>query len=77
MKLIKKERTGSKVKKTYAQPQTPYQRLKNCAKFDEANKIKLDEIYQELDPIELQRKLNIQLGSIFDIVNKWAEERVE
>ena len=77
MKLIEKERTGSKVKKTYDEPQTPYQRLQNCSKFEDESKRTLKEIYQKLDPIDLQRKMEYQLGRIFELVNERASERAE
>jgi hypothetical protein len=38
MKLKSKERLGSKVKKSYHAPQTPYQRILACAEVSVANK---------------------------------------
>ena len=77
MKLIKKQREGSKVLKTYDEPATPYQRLMSCAKLTEETKSKLKKQYEQLDPIDLAKQVEIKLGMIFEIINQRAEERRE
>ena len=62
MKLISKDRVGSKVKKKYDQPKTPYQRLIECETFPDADKEKLRQIKATLNPFELQAKLQTKLA---------------
>ena len=58
MKLIRKTRQGSKVKKTYDAPQTPYQRLLASVDVSEIVKQKLRMQFEELNPAELHRQIN-------------------
>ena len=58
MKLKSKERFGSRVKKSYQAPQTPYQRVLACAEVTVADKKKLQRQYQSLNPAALKRQLD-------------------
>lgn len=58
MKLIKKERTGAKVKKTYDRPQTPYQRLLKSPTTRKATRKRLQAEYATLNPAELKRQIS-------------------
>jgi hypothetical protein len=57
MKLVKKERMGAKVKKTYDRPLTPYQRLLNSAALTRAAKERLRHEYATLNPAALKRQI--------------------
>jgi hypothetical protein len=57
MKLIGKERSGSRVKKTYDAPLTPYARVLASADVSERDKKRLRQIYRELNPAELKRNI--------------------
>jgi len=57
MKLIAKERTGAKVKKTYDRPRTPYQRLLNSSALSKPAKHQLRTQYAALNPAELKRNI--------------------
>lgn len=57
MKLIGKERTGAKVKKTYDRPRTPYQRLLDSSALSQPAKQHLRTQYAGLNPAELKRHL--------------------
>jgi hypothetical protein len=57
MKLIKKERVGSRVKKTYDRPQTAYKRLLASPHVKQADKKKLRMIYSTLNPALLKRNI--------------------
>ena len=57
MKLKSKERFGSRVKKSYHVPQTPYQRLLACAEVTAADKKKLQCQYRLLNPAALNETL--------------------
>ena len=53
MKLIEKQRTGSKVRKKYDTPATPCDRLLACAKVSEETKAQLRATRAALDPMDL------------------------
>jgi hypothetical protein len=57
MKLVKKERVGSRIKKTYDQPKTPYRRVLGSTFVTAAQKRRLSETYQKLNPAELKRNI--------------------
>jgi hypothetical protein len=57
MKLVGKERSGSRVKKTYDGPLTPYARVLASADVSGKDKKRLRQIYQELNPAELKRNI--------------------
>jgi len=57
MKLKSKERNGSKVKKSYDQPLTPYQRVLQAKLVSRAVKDRLRAKYATLNPAALKRKI--------------------
>ena len=58
MKLIHKERSGAKVKKTYDRPCTPYQRLASSRALSKQVKQQLRTQYASLNPAELKRNIS-------------------
>jgi len=56
-KLIKKERMGSKVSKTYDEAKTPYRRVLASPDIEDEIKMKLKSKYDMLNPAELKRKI--------------------
>jgi hypothetical protein len=58
MKLVSKERIGTKVRKKYDEPQTPHQRLLNCDELSDEKKRKLQAIFAQLNPFALKRSIN-------------------
>jgi len=58
MKLVSKERLGSKVKKQYDMPQTPYQRLLTLEEISAERKTRLQVNYDQLNPFALKRTIN-------------------
>jgi len=57
MKLTGKERIGSKVRKYYDEPCTPYQRVLNSKTVLESSKRRLRKQYQQLNPAQLKREI--------------------
>ena len=57
MKLQSKERHGARVKKTYDQARTPYQRLLDSSFIKEETKTQLRARYYLLNPAQLKRKI--------------------
>ena len=70
MKLKSKERFGSRVKKSYHAPQTPYQRVLACAEVTAADKKKLQRQYRPLNPAALKRELDKQRKELFRLASK-------
>lgn len=68
IKLIEKQRIGSKIKKKYDQPKTPYERLLGAEHISEEQKLKLKNKFAELDPFELQKTIQTKLNKIFSYV---------
>lgn len=62
MKLISKDRVGSKVKKKYDKPKTPFQRIMESDGYPEEQKEQLRKIKATLNPIELQAELQKKLA---------------
>jgi len=77
MKLVEKERVGSKVKKTYDTPKTPCDRLLSCEKVDEGTKSELRKKRASLDPIDLSEEVEKRLNEIFECVREIEEQRAE
>lgn len=70
MKLKSKERFGSRVKKSYQAPRTPYQRVLTCAEVSAADKKKLQRQYRLLNPAALKRELDKQRKELFRLAAK-------
>jgi hypothetical protein len=77
MKLIEKTRIGSKVKRVYDIPKTPYDRLLNCEKVSDKIKAKLRKTKASLDPYKLVKMIETKLTSIFEIIDRIEEQRAE
>ncbi len=58
MKLLEKTRIGSKVKKKYDKPQTPYQRVLASPDISKETKKWLRKEYAKLNPAELKRQIS-------------------
>ena len=70
MKLKNKERFGSRVKKSYHAPQTPYQRVLACTEVKAADKKKLQRQYHSLNPAALKRQLDKYRKELFRLASK-------
>ncbi|MCX6706092.1 MAG: transposase [Candidatus Woesebacteria bacterium] len=58
MKLTQKERVGAKTKKKHDAAKTPYRRLLNSGILTGEKEKELSEIYENLNPLEMKRKIN-------------------
>lgn len=67
MKLIAKERQGSKIKKKYDKAKTPFQRLFESKEIDESKKLELLRILNKLDPFKLQEKIESKIRLILKL----------
>jgi len=65
VKLVEKKRMGSKYKKRYDAPQTPYQRLLTTKTLSEQKTLKLAQAFASLNPFELKKTIERKLKVIF------------
>ena len=75
MKLVSKDRIGSKTRKKYDKPKTPYQRLLDCPDFPEERKQLLREKKAKLNPFELQASLQKKLAYIHKLIGEQNLEK--
>ncbi len=64
-KLIRKERIGSRIRKQYEKPKTPYQRILECPEVPEEQKTRLKAQYESLDPFEMKARIEERLQLFF------------
>jgi hypothetical protein len=70
MKLQEKTRLGSKVKRVYDKPQTPYARVLASPDVSEGHKAELRQTYDLLDLVDLRRQINELQGEILTTVSR-------
>ena len=69
VKLISKHRIGSKTIKKHDIPKTPYQRLLNSKHLDSKTKGFLKKQYENLNPFQLRKGIEIRLKPIFKLAS--------
>ena len=69
MKLEEKSRLGSKVKKVYDEPRTPYARVLESPHVSEEHKAQLRETYEVLDLVSLRQQINDLQSQLLDSVS--------
>ena len=69
-KLKEKLRIGSRIKKTYDKPKTPYQRVMESEAVNKGEKETLRQRKTQLDPFELKAGLEDKLKEFFEIVRQ-------
>jgi hypothetical protein len=70
MKLKEKVRTGSKVKRVYDDPQTPYTRALNSPHISEEDKAELREAYGHLDLLSLRQRIDELLDELLNTLSQ-------
>jgi hypothetical protein len=65
LKLLRKVRIGSRLKRVYGSPQTPFQRLRSCPQADPAQIASLEKLLATLDPFALSQTIEKKLDSIY------------
>jgi hypothetical protein len=70
MKLIKKTRVGSKLKRRYDKPQTPLERLLACREADPGKTQELKRLRDQTDPFELAKRMEQKLERIYQMANQ-------
>ena len=69
VKLVKKTRVGSQLRRQYGAPQTPFERVRACPDADPAKVAELARIHATLDPFVLAARIEQQLGRLYDLAN--------
>ena len=64
VKLLRKERVGSRLKRIYDRPQTPLDRLRACRDVDRAKVNELLRLRATTDPFELARTIERKIDRI-------------
>lgn len=75
MKLISKDKVGSKTKKKYDQARTPYERLLSCETLSEEFKQILREERDKLNPLTLQAELQKKLALLNSMLNNYNDNQ--
>jgi transposase InsO family protein len=70
VKLVKKVRVGSKVRRVYDGPRTPFERVRACAEADAEQVARLEELRRRLDPFQLARTIERKLERIYRTANR-------
>jgi hypothetical protein len=76
MQLLSKERIGSRIKKKYDFPKTPFERLKLAPNVSEEEKARLEIRMKSLNPFALKRALEEKLDLFFRMLKQgksWKE----
>ena len=74
MKLISKERIGSKTIKRHDSPKTPYQRVMESDYIDVAVKENLTHQLEGLNPFVLRKGMEVRLKKISQICYKYSHQ---
>jgi hypothetical protein len=70
VKLIAKERIGSKTIKRHDPPKTPYHRIIDSPHIQESVKLSLSKQLENLNPFLLRKTMDKKLKNIFSVNNK-------
>ncbi len=70
VKLIKKMRVGSKVRRVYDAPRTPFERVQACPQADREKVVRLEERRKRLDPFQLGKVIERKLDRIYALTNR-------
>ena len=77
VKLRKKMRVGSKVRRVYDGPRTPFERVKACSQVDREKVAKLEELRKNLDPFQMGKIIERKLARISQLANRRQSPRTE
>jgi hypothetical protein len=70
VKLVKKVRVGSKVRRVYDAARTPFERVWECAQTDAQKVAQLEQLRKRLDPFQMSRSIERKLERISRLANR-------
>lgn len=76
MQLVSKERIGSRIRKKYDLPKTPFERLKLAPNVAEEEKAKLAIRMKSLNPFDLKRGLEQKLNLFFRLLKQGKSGKI-
>jgi len=77
VKLLRKERVGSRIRRHYDQPRTPLERVMECPQANPLVVARLKALRDRLDPFALSRSVDVQLARIHALANHRYSPRTE
>jgi transposase InsO family protein len=77
VKLVKKVRVGSKVRRVYDGPRTPLERVRMCGTADREQVVRLEELRKSLDPFQLASTIEGKLERIYRLANRRLSPKQE
>lgn len=69
VKLLTKTRVGSRLRRTYGPPQTPFERVRACPDADPVKVAALTALHATLDPFVLAARIDRQLVQLYALAN--------
>ena len=70
LKLVKKVRVGSKLRRVYDAPQTPFERVLASPQANPAHVAALKGLLKSLDPFQLAKVIDQKLEHIYELANR-------
>jgi transposase InsO family protein len=70
VKLLKKIRVGSKVRRVYDGPRTPFERVQACPQTDRKHTAQLEELRRRLNPFQLAKTIEHKIEQIYRLANR-------
>jgi hypothetical protein len=70
VKLVRKERVGSRLRRVYDAPRTPLERLQTCSEADPKTVARLVALRGATDPFVLARTITDKLARIYDVASR-------
>jgi transposase InsO family protein len=77
VKLMEKERVGSKLRRVYSPAQTPFERVLASGQVDARRVAELKKLRSTLDPFQLSSSIDRKLESIYALANRRLSPKVE
>ena len=77
MKMVEKQREGSKVKKKYDQARTPYERVIESGQVSKEKKERLREGYERVNPAQLKREITRLQNELIKMSSKKDKSKDE
>lgn len=75
VKLLKKTRVGSRVRREYGPAQTPFERVRACPDADPVKVAAFARLHATLDPFELAARIDRQLVRLYALANHRRADR--
>ena len=69
VKLVKKTRVGSRLRRQYDAAQTPFERVRACPEADPVQVATLTRLRETLDPFVLAARIDQQIGRLYALAN--------